>query len=327
MAERDQSDVETNERLAAVMATFRRNLQAAETKLAQSMQENVDLRIQIKQLLNPSRQQAEARKESAEDTKGTGVAYAAALEAQTNQLSEQYRIMYQNFTGEILDLKKQLLASRAREREKEKAEKIPSRVSTSRSAVGTPVAALSTLTGDIPTASLPQRAPSAPSSVEAAVVPIATSRSTKALELPIGPEASPGAGTGMGRKSFANLFSATDFVPSAQSMAPAVAPPPQVVYVDRIVEVERKAVKEDASALKQQLMASEQRAAQMASRQIGLEEELKAYQAYMKEVLPQYQRMLQKENKPRVDGASSSKPSAASMAAAKEILKLPSLNR
>lgn len=263
------------ERTAAVIATFQRHLKQAETKLAQSMQENVDLRIQIKQLLNPSRQ-------SGGNGNGNGEVSNAALE-------KQFNLVYQNLTNEIQDLKKQLLASRNKEREKEMylAEKRLSNI--------TPPAA-----------------------------PIMSSLGELSM-----PALSMNSLVG-GKTALSPPPSSTRRGLSIRDRALAAAPEsqPQIVYVEKVVEKSS-----DNPALKAQLEQSEQRAAQLASRQITLEEELKAYQNYMKEILPQYQKLMKDKGraaaKHQADASGSSTATTAATAAqpAKEVLKLPSLQR
>lgn len=272
--EQEVSDVEMKERIAAVITTFKRNLQDTESRLAHVLQENVDLRIQIKQLLNPSRQGANAAPAAVPVAQGEGT--APVLEQQ----AQQYSIMYQNLTKEIQDLRKELVASRAREREKDmKVERLERQESTrlsSRSAAGTPISAVRSL-GEL---NMPvHRVPSAPSSIADG-----------------------------GRKG------------AEMETSPLAAARSKTELKDIAGPVSQSAVTQQDTALKAQLIASEQRAAEMSVRQVQLEEELKAYQNYMKEILPQYQRMLKDRGR-----SGELRPSNASRAAAKEILKLPSL--
>eukprot|EP00981_Chlorochromonas_danica_P005480 scaffold1110_cov182-Ochromonas_danica.AAC.7 len=289
------------ERTAAVIATFQRHLKQAEAKLAQSMQENVDLRIQIKQLLNPSRQ-------SGGNGNGNG-GIGGNGEVSNAALEKQFNIVYQNLTNEIQDLKKQLLSSRNREREKEilLAEKRLSNITTP---PAIPPAGIMSSLGELSMPALNMNS-FVGGKTAMSPPPSSTRRSQSIRDRSL---AAGGVGVGVG-------------APESQQ--------PQIVYVEKIVEKSS-----DNPALKAQLEQSEQRAAQLASRQITLEEELKAYQNYMKEILPQYQRLMKDKGKAGTkhhhhadsSAATSSSTTTTTAAAAqaannKEVLKLPSLQR
>ena len=112
-----------NERLSLILATYQRNLELTEQKLVAAQQENIDLHIQIKQLVQNSSQLQHQLKDLSNSGKnqapvvvdpelhveGQPQASAAAAAAQQKEMQEQqqqqYMTMYAALTEQIKELK------------------------------------------------------------------------------------------------------------------------------------------------------------------------------------------------------------------------------
>lgn len=117
-----------NERLSLILATYQRNLEVTEKKLVASQQENIDLHIQIKQLVqNSSKLQHQLKEASASSGNlknaldpesqversdsqaaigpGAVAAQQAQVQAQVAEQQAQYMTMYAALTEQIKELK------------------------------------------------------------------------------------------------------------------------------------------------------------------------------------------------------------------------------
>lgn len=113
-----------NERLSLILATYQRNLELTEQKLVAAQQENIDLHIQIKQLVQNSSQLQHQLKDLSNSGKNQAPAVdpelhvegqpqapsaAAAAAVQQKEMQEQqqqqYMTMYAALTEQIKELK------------------------------------------------------------------------------------------------------------------------------------------------------------------------------------------------------------------------------
>lgn len=110
-----------NERMSLILATYQRNLEVTERKLVASQQENIDLHIQIKQLIqNSSKLQSQIKELSAsgkiqgDESNGSRAVspISKPLMDANQQLQEeqqkQYTAMYAALTEQIKELKEQM---------------------------------------------------------------------------------------------------------------------------------------------------------------------------------------------------------------------------
>lgn len=111
-----------NERLSLILATYQRNLELTEQKLVAAQQENIDLHIQIKQLVQNSSQLQHQLKDLSSSGKHSGMAVdpemqvegksdapsvpqQQQLQEQQQQQQQQYMTMYAALTEQIKELK------------------------------------------------------------------------------------------------------------------------------------------------------------------------------------------------------------------------------
>jgi len=115
-----------NERLSLILATYQRNLELTEQKLVAAQQENIDLHIQIKQLVQNSSQLQHQLKDLSNSSKnqapaavdpelhvegqpqapsGAAAAAAAQQKEMQEQQQQQYMTMYAALTEQIKELK------------------------------------------------------------------------------------------------------------------------------------------------------------------------------------------------------------------------------
>ncbi|RYH26681.1 hypothetical protein EON65_14245 [archaeon] len=119
--DKDRNDVDMKERIAAVIGTYQHSLQLTENKLAHAMQENMELKVKVKQLLssNPASMSKISRHDTESHTAKpeavTDFQYKQAIDQQTSQLTQQYKVMYENLSKEIFALKNELVTTKQRE--------------------------------------------------------------------------------------------------------------------------------------------------------------------------------------------------------------------
>lgn len=353
--DKDRNDVDMKERIAAVIGTYQHSLQQTENKLAHAMQENMELKVQVKQLLssNPGSMSKQARQDtdthSVKSEAVTDAQYKQALDQQTTQLTQQYKVMYENFSKEILALKNELVTTKQREQSLQQALSRGQSQNVSRvpSAAGEPGLGL-----DVEPVK-----DAAPSSRAQAIIADVLEKkySVPMLTLPsVRNDVIIESQRQQQQQQQQEALSSQ--TPQVQPVnTAAVNPPPEHHHhqahhhhnAQHAVVV--KKLEEEKQQLRTQLLLSEQRAAQMSAQQVSLQEELAAYQTYMKDILPQYQRMLQQQKKTAqglsssllalnsgglgavggpagvggvgIAGATAARPSVTSMAAAKEVLR------
>jgi hypothetical protein len=316
-----QAGVLKNERLSLILATYQRNLEITERKLVASQQENIDLHIQIKQLIqNSSKLQNQIKEMSSSNLLSSSgkekppaaaaptpaaVAAAAALEAQQQQ-QQQYMTMYAALTEQIKELKQQMLT----------APSAPA-VTAPQAAPATPAssAAASTATlpkvkdtskedlgslsrqssgilghlsralspaGGSPTGTPPRKPSIAKSSASPEVFTITKVPS----EVGIAPETVP-----LAKDPSAQTVPARPPTP-AEELITANNPHGFRTMAECLQHIAALEANSHA-ALTAQLQKAQQRATDLTLRNAALEEELGSYQAYMRDVVPQYKKQLQ----------------------------------
>ena len=286
-----------NERLSLILATYQRNLELTEKKLVASQQENIDLHIQIKQLIqNSSKLQHQIKEISAAGRAGggdgfggapelqvekspaalsdaaTAAAAVAAAQAQAQeQQQQQYTAMYAALTEQIKDLKLQMINNNSNNAV------IP--------ASNAPALITEGSTGSRkPTPPVtPARRLSVPPSDSVDAQPETTTVAVRPSPVPSPKPATP-----------APAVATKPRPPTPMDEALTLANNPHgfksmVECLEHIAALEANS----HQALTVQLLKSQQRQTELTLRNAALEEELASYQSYMRDVVPQYKKQLQ----------------------------------
>lgn len=330
-----QAGILKNERLSLILATYQRNLEITEQKLVASQQENIDLHIQIKQLIqNSSKLQHQIKDLSAaasasnllaapevqaektgQANQAASTVAAAAASAEMLEQQKQYSAIFSALTEQIKELKDQMRSNNAAANTKQLADSVSA--TASKAALSTNVSGKGAALVDTPAAE--------PASSDVIAEAIAAALSRQASSSKLGhlsheptppatppPRKSSSAVSGIGmpagtppettpnRASKASLPSAP--AASASAKGPPVVPAEDISILDNphgfksMAEcLAHIAALESNShqALTNQLQKVQQRASELTIRNAALEEELSSYQAYMRDVVPQYKKQLQ----------------------------------
>ncbi len=281
----EQAGLQESERMSFVLATYQRNLEVSESKLAAAQQENVDLHIQISQLVQsggksnaaPSSSEAQQQPPQSVVTEAvkSPVARSADSLAEDQQRDSKQLAMYETLTSEIQDLKRQLLGSRAG--------RFGDRLKAAVDSSGLDDMPAVSDSGLFPETEISGAA------LSAALKPTPPGTPSKAVALK-GDSADSGA---TGRRQSGTVVTTTSTTLSEQ---PSSASPQQVLLQQQVEECRAyiKQLEGDASgAMSQHLRIAESRALAMSTKCAALEEELRSYQQYMRNVVPQYKKQLQ----------------------------------
>jgi cell division protein FtsB len=321
-----QAGVLKNERLSFILATYQRNLEATERKYVALQQENVDLHIQVKQLVQNSSKLHHQIKElsssnllagggasSKTEHHNSSATVAEKARAETvvqEQQQQQYTAMYAALTEQIRELKDHLRSSNS-----------VNNVGNSNSTMGeiSPIpeglAADETMKGESNTASR------AALGAEAGLVNTASedgqlgrlSRQSSVgdvgLHLSRFASAAVSPVKGIHPKKVATppvATSSREKAPRPGSAASAAVRPPSAAEevptannphgfktkaecLQHIAALEANS----SQALIGQLQKAQQRVTELSLRNAALEEELASYQSYMRDVVAQYKKQLQ----------------------------------
>lgn len=297
----EQAGMQESERMSFILATYQRNLEVSESKLAAAQQENVDLHIQINQLiqnnmknaLNPQPTAVSSLPPITESTPTITAATNNTQQADNNaaitkmneeqQQAQQQRdqkqaAMYEMLTSEIQDLKRQLLGSRAANRNQLPAHSVDEIVSSD----------LAALEND------PETEMFAASRKHKPTPPTTPQKKDSSGDQKSAGDSSSGetpAVPPVRRKSSAAAAAVAASVSQVNQ-----APHPQHQQLQQEIEECRQYIKQLESnannAMSQHLRIAESKALAMSTRASALEEELKSYQQYMRNVVPQYKKQL-----------------------------------
>ena len=270
--------------MSLILATYQRNLEITEKKLVSSEQENIDLHIQLKQLIQNSSKLQHQIKEitsaanaplptitrppaavvAPEVSTERPASDAAVEKAQEQQ--QQYTAMYAMLSEQIKELKMQMMNKNSLVSSDSTASvEAPTAVLISSRKPTPPV----TPARKLSVANAESQVEKSPSLESAGKVGVGTNTSRTTLDLrpptPI---------------SIAEQFSQAENPHGFKSMAECL---------QHISALEANS----HQALTTQLQKSQQRSMELSMRNTALEEELSSYQAYMRDVVPQYKKQLQ----------------------------------
>jgi len=307
-----QAGVVQNERLSLILSTYQRNLEQTEKKLVASQQENIDLHIQIKQLIqNSSKLQHQikeitaaskaatafaATEAAAEATKAAKaaaeaeVAKAAAVQPEVaiepaggnagavispefqQQQQEQYATMFSALTDQIKDLKEQIVRQKLIANSRSNSEKqLQSLPNSSRDATtaATPAEATGDLTTENAEAIKVSKPPTPVAAIQTAAAEVLVPAPTQVRPPTPVMLADPAvADPALNPQGFQNMTDCLKYIAVLEKNAPQ-------------------------SAVTAQMQSAQQRITSLAMKNAALEEELSSYQAYMRDVVPQYKKQLQ----------------------------------
>lgn len=327
-----------NERLSLILATYQRNLEVTERKLVAAQQENIDLHIQIKQLVqNSSKLQHQIKEMSSSNLladKGSDKAAApataervkaeAAAAAVVEQQQQQYTAMYAALTEQIRELKDQMVRGYApRDPSIGGAESSELGAGSGQTATAASLgsAAARTRSEDGADPRLDQGNASNRSSLKDGLQMSPTATPQRKGSAPPAGAAGPGPERPSPRTSIATL-----------QPAQAAQPKPPTPAEEAITENNPHGFKTMAEclqyiatleanshqALTAKLHQTQQRVTELTLRNAALEEELGSYQSYMRDVVPQYKKQLQ-----HMKAQLKVKSSAVALAAAASVAGLP----
>jgi FtsZ-binding cell division protein ZapB len=363
--EMKKQQIEEKEKIAAIINTYQRNLQVSEQKNVKLQQENINLQIKINQLLAKPQQLSPGKgggvgelsipepstpqhlKESRPET--TTATQQPPQTKKQQQQEEEKNALYETLTLEIRELKNLILQQESNplnNNSKEKDNNKSRRPSSQLIEVLKDVMSGKNSAGKL----TPQPPPLSAVAKEAG---IPSGRSTaKSIK------SSGGGGLGsnnnkeeegMPGEGEKNDFLSLPVIPSAKELLkdPFPSQPTQQQLLETIelrkqlMEAEQKIVQlqqqqqqtqlqQDQNHFRRQLVEAEQKIVQYQSKQMSMEEELKAYQNYMRDAIPQYQKQI-KALQQRLKQQQGQQPPQSQLGAqspvpeVKEPLKLPLL--
>lgn len=329
-----QAGILKNERLSLILATYQRNLEITEQKLVASQQENIDLHIQIKQLIQNSSKLQHQIKDlsaaasasnllaSAPETKveksvaAPAVApVAAPVAEEVAEQQKQYAAIFSALTEQIKELKDQMRSNNTVVVNTS----LPPQQLLSDS--GSKAVLSASVSGKGASAVEPTD-PASSDAAEAVASELVRQQSSGKLghlsRVPTPPVTTPprksssAAAFGSGVRSTESPETTPNrlskgALPSAPVISASAGGPP-VVPAEDVSSLNNphgfKSMAECLAhitalesnthqALTNQLQKVQQRASELSIRNAALEEELGSYQAYMRDVVPQYKKQLQ----------------------------------
>lgn len=307
--------IEEKEKIAAIINTYQRNLQTSEKKNVKLQQDIIDLKVQINQLLTKQHSNntpQPAVKKEGDDQPETAVPESIDINRSLPVSASNNNAMYESLASEIRELKQLLLQhdNVSGNRDKNPLASLSRR----------PSSQLIEVLKDVISGKNSGKATPQPPSIpkDTVIGGLASGRATASSLKPLEEEDSLLKPTA-GKESLLPLKEGDiiqlPVVASTAPTQPVFAAPPQKA--------------EHPSHLKVQLIEAEEKVAQLSSKQVALEEELRSYQNYMKEIIPQYQKQIkalqqkQKQAQQKAQAATATTTSAADDA----VIKLPAISK